>query len=255
MRMVRLPALALLIVAAAAGVPAASGAADSANLSVFQLLTQSRTDGAFPTSGTAFFTSSDGTALTNSHLVYLASSDPARYQLIALYRREFFSVTVVCASRLPEPPSPDTAPSRFARDVAEIRLQPWKTAGITVIQFRDGPEFTAHIARLPVFPPLRLGGDPRQGMPVRVTGYGEHLGTRPWAQWTTPGVVTTIAKAEDGTPLIRITSTDAPRPGSSGSPVLDDQGRVVGIIAWTSRADLSFSAGMAGSTLKAPCGF
>jgi hypothetical protein len=242
---------------AVAGGPAVSfapGAARGDNPAVFKLLTQSKADGDFPFAGTAFFTSAEGTALTNSHLVYFASTDPANYRLIGLYRGEFFSAVVVCASRLPERPSSDAPPSRFGRDVAQIKLEPWRTPGISVIQFRDGPVYTAHLARLPAFPALRVGGDPHQGLPVHVTGYGERLGVTPWQQWTTRGVVAAVLKGEDGTPLLRITSTDAPRPGSSGSPVLDEQDRVVGMIAWTSRADLSFSAGIAGSALKTPCG-
>jgi S1-C subfamily serine protease len=251
-----LPALALLVLAGPAA-PDAGGAASAANPAVFQIATRSTADGDLLYWGTAFFTGPNGTALTNSHLVYFASTDPAHYQLIALYRREFFSATVVCASPLPEPPSPSGTISRFGRDVAEIKLEPSKLPGRNVIQFRGGPEFTAHLTRLPVFPALQLGEDPRPGMPVRVTGYGliqERLTLTPWEQWTTAGTITALAKADDGTPLLRITSADAPREGNSGSPVLDEKDRVVGMIAWASRADFSFSAGIAGSALRTPCG-
>jgi S1-C subfamily serine protease len=255
-RVALLQALALLVlVAPAASGP--SGAAGTENAAVFQIATRSTADGDLLYWGTAFFTGPNGTALTNSHLVYFAFKDPAHYQLVALYRREFFSATVVCASPLPEPPSPDGTISRFGRDVAEIKLEPSRLPGRNVIQFRSGPEFTAHLTRLPVFPALRLGDDPRPGMPVRVTGYGviqERLTLTPWEQWTTAGTIAALANADDGTPLFRITSIDAPREGNSGSPVLDEKDRVVGIIAWASRADFSFSAGIAGSALRTPCG-
>ena len=255
-RVVLLPALALLALAGPTA-PGPAGAAGAENAAVFQISTRSTSDGDLLNWGTAFFTGSDGIALTNSHLVYFASKDPAHYQLIALYRREFFSATVVCASPLPEPPSPDGTISRFGRDVAEIKLEPSKLPGRNVIQFRGGPEFTAHLTRLPVFPALRLGDDPQPGMPVRVTGYGviqERLALTPWEQWTAAGTIAALAKADDGTPLFRISSVDAPREGNSGSPVLDEKGRVVGMIAWASRADFSFSAGIAGSALRTPCG-
>jgi len=254
-RVALLPALALLLAGPAA--PGSAGAASAENAAVFQISTRSTADGDLLYWGTAFFNAPNGTALTNSHLVYFAAKDPAHYQLIALYRREFFRATVVCASPLPEPPSPDGTISRFGRDVAEIKLEPSKLPGRNVIQFRGGPEFTAHLTRLPVFQTLRLGDDPRPGMPVRVTGYGviqERLTLTPWEQWTTAGTIAALATADDGTPLFRITSVDAPREGNSGSPVLDEKDRVVGIIAWASRADFSFSAGIAGSALRTPCG-
>jgi V8-like Glu-specific endopeptidase len=244
--------------AGAFSVPGSLGAADPANPAVFQVLMVSKADGGFPSGGTAFFTASDGTALTNSHVVYTALSDPGHYQLVALYRGEFYSVDVVCASRLPERPSPDAPPSRIGRDVAEIRVRPWRTAGIATIQLRDGPlsspVFTAHIVRLPLFPALRVGADAYPGMRIHVTGYGVRLGFRPWQQWTTAGVVTTLGTAADGAPVIGVRSMNAPRPGSSGSPILDEQDRVVGMIAWDSLSDLSFSAGIAGAALKEPCG-
>jgi hypothetical protein len=255
-------ALALALAAAALAAPGllrAGHAAPPVNPAVFQLLTVRTADGGVVFGGTAFFIAPDGAALTDSHVVYRAKTDPAHYQLIALYRGEYYSAAVVCASRLAAPPSPDGTLSAAAlgRDVAEIKLAPSRVAGTKVIQFRGGPQFTAHLSRLPVFPVLRLGPDPRRGMHVRVTGYGvveERLRVTPWEQWTTSGVVSGIARADDGTPLFRITSTDAPRPGNSGSPVLDGTGEVVGIIVWAATNDFSFSAGIAASALKDPCG-
>jgi S1-C subfamily serine protease len=246
-----------LVVLGAPSMPRAGAAAAGVNPAVFQLLTLSKADDTVVYGGTAFFVTPDGAALTNSHVVYVARTRPADYQLIALFRGEYYSAAVVCASALTAPPSPDgTLRDAPGRDVAEIRVAPSRVAGAKVIEFPDGPQFSAHLTRLPAFPTLRLGTDPRPGMPVRVTGYGvieERLHVTPWEQWTTAGVISAVARADDGTPLFRVTSLNAPRPGNSGSPVLDGSGQVVGILTWASANDLSFSAGIAVSALKSPC--
>jgi Trypsin-like peptidase domain len=253
-------ALVLLAAAAAPGcAAAAAGAAPPPNPAVFQLLTLRRSDGTVVFEGTAFFIAPDGTALTNSHVIHFARTDPARYQVIALYRGEYYSAAIVCASPLAAPPSPDGTPRTavIGRDIAEVKLEPSRVLGAKVLQFHDGPAFGAHLTRVPVFPVLQVGPDPAPGTRVHVTGYGviqERLRMTPWEQWTTTGMVTVVATASDGTPVFRITSTDAPRPGNSGSPVLDDANRVVGILVWASAADFSFSAGIAASALKEPCG-
>ncbi|HLW46889.1 MAG TPA: serine protease [bacterium] len=256
-------ALALAVAAVAGpGIPpgayGAPGSPATVNPAVFQLLTLTRADDSVVFEGTAFFIAPDGTALTNSHVVHFAHTDPARYQLIALYGSEYYSVAVVCASPLAAPPSPDGTQRTpvIGRDVAEIKLEPSRVMGAKVLQFRDGPNFSAHLTRLPAFRALRLGTDPAPGTRVRVTGYGliqERLRVTPWEQWTTTGVITAVAKAPDGTPVFRITSVDAPRPGNSGSPVLDETDQVVGILVWASVSDFAFSAGIAGSALRAPC--
>ncbi|HEV2439524.1 MAG TPA: serine protease [bacterium] len=241
------------------GIHSARGAAGPPNRAVFQIVTLLTSSGAAVSEGTAFFTAANGTALTNSHVVHFARTDPAHYQLIALYGREFYSAAVVCANTLPAPPMPDGKPAKMVpgRDVAQIRLEPSRLPGANVLHFQDGPEFTAHISRLPEFPVLRLGSDPSPGMEIRVTGYGliqERLKLTPWEQWTTRGVIKDVGKAPDGTPVFIISSIDSPRPGNSGSPVLDEADVVVGIIAWASNVDFSFSAGIGSSALKEPCG-
>lgn len=239
------------------GIDGARGAADPPNPAIFQILTLSTSSGAMVSEGTAFFTAANGTALTNSHVVHFARTDAAHYQLIALYGREFYSASIVCANSLPVPPTLTHTPNQvpFGRDIAQIKLEPSRVAGPKVVQFRDGPDFTAHITRLPAFPVLQLGADPSPGTEVRVTGYGliqERLRLTPWEQWTTRGVIKAVGKASDGTPVFRFSSINSPRPGSSGSPVLDETDTVVGIIAWT--VDFSSSVGIASSALKEPCG-
>ena len=256
-------AVAAIVVLAALVGPAAFcslGAAEPSNPAVFLLATLATSTGRVVAMGTAFFTAPDGTALTNSHVVYFARTDATHYQLIAVYGREFFSASVVCASALPVPPLADGKPAKavLGRDIARIKVGPSRIAGASnVLRFSGGPEFTAHLGRLPAFPVLPLGSDPSPGDEVHVTGYGliqERVKLTPWEQWTAHGVVKGLVTASDGTPVFRISSADSPRPGNSGSPVLDGANAVVGMIAWASEVDFSFSAAIASSALREPCG-
>lgn len=253
-------AVAVLAVLVGSVAHRSSGAGDPSNPSVFMVMTVATSTGKLVFMGTAFFIGADGAALTNSHVVHLARNDPAHYQLIAAYGREFYSASVVCASTLSVPPPPNGKPAEAipGRDVAEIKVEPSRIAGAgNVLRFSGGPEFTAHLGRLPAFPVLSLGSDPSPGDRVRVPGYGviqERLQVTPWEQWTAHGVIRGLATAPDGTPLIRISSVDSPRAGSSGSPVLNGANAVVGMIAWASDVDFSLSAGIASSALKLPCG-
>ena len=229
------------------------------NPAIFQLLTLSIATGQAVVEGTAFFVASDGTALTNSHVVYFVHSDPAHYRLIALHGREFYGVTIVCTSTLAVHPKLEEVAYRpeIGRDVAEIKVGPWRVPGAaTVFRFTGGPEFLAHLGRLPNFPALQLGIDPAPGTPVHVIGYGliqERVKITPWEQWTTEGVVKLVGPAKDGTPVFTISSLNAPRLGNSGSPVLGDGDLVVGILTWLSETDFSLSGGIASSALKEPC--
>ncbi|HKX19058.1 MAG TPA: serine protease [bacterium] len=251
----------VVVVAALVGsaAPNSLGAADPPNPAVFLLATIATSTGTLVTMGTAFFTAGDGTALTNSHVVHRARSDAAHYQLIALYGREFYSASVVCASNLSVSSTSDGKPAETVpgRDVAQVKVAPSRIAGARkVLRFSGGPEFTEHLGRLPVFPVLPLGSDPFPGELVHVPGYGliqDRVQLTPWEQWTAHGVVKGLATASDGTPLLTISSMYSPRPGSSGSPVLNGANAVVGMIAWASDVDFSFSAGIAGSALKEPC--
>ncbi len=145
---------------------------------VFQLINVDTTTGRPGVTGTAFVIAADGTALTNSHVVYPAAHHPERYRLLALVGQEFYSASVVCASTLPYDPTqpPPATGVPLGRDVAEIQLGPstfpFATWGY---RFADGAVLTtgtAHRGALPVFPALTVGGGPTPGGHVRVTGFG-----------------------------------------------------------------------------------
>ena len=126
-------AVAALVMSAALAGPAAycpAGAAAS-NPAVFLLATLATSTGRVVAMGTAFFTAADGAALTNSHVVYFDRTDAAQYQLIAVYGREFYSASVLCASTLSVPPTPDAKPGKgvLGRDIARIKVEPSRVAG------------------------------------------------------------------------------------------------------------------------------
>jgi Trypsin-like peptidase domain len=190
--------------------------------------------------GTGFFTAADGTALTVSHVVYRAAHYPKRYRLLAVVGKEFYDATVVCSSKLPyDPTKPDTnrVGIQLTRDVAQVKLAPSNAfegrKKELYMAARGGDPFvwaTAHTDPLPEFPYLTIGKAPASYAHVRVLGYGS-IGPMP-ERWASEGRVDKTGEASDGTPLFDVQSSNPAQPGDSGSPVLNDQGEVVGLWAW-----------------------
>ncbi|HLJ60168.1 MAG TPA: serine protease [bacterium] len=223
---------------------------------VFQLVTMTRANGTYHsvTAGTAFFVDSDGNALTNSHVVYAAYKDPAHYQLLAIIGDEFYSAATVCASVLADAPVNRPVPVPLGRDVAQIRVIPSVFEFDRIRDPRAGVIYLAHRSTLPRFASLTLGSAPSVGEAVRVVGYGEtESPTVADEQWTATGAVSSLATAEDGTPIFEIVSENRPRPGNSGSPVLDDQGHVVGIYTWNVAESATVGAAIASAALAPAC--
>lgn len=245
-------------VAAAAATGFAGGPTESAlDGAVFQLLTMAHEgDRYYPVEGgTAFFIDPEGTALTNSHVVYYARRDPNRFDLLAVVGGEFYSATIVCASQLPHAPA-NAHTVRLARDVAEVKVAPSRFL-FTRLQWPHAEtEYSAHLTRLPAFPTLALGEDPARGDEVRVVGFGritEGLIDNPGERWAAAGTVSATGFAPDGTTIFRVASVNRPRPGNSGSPVLGSQGRVVGMWTWNETSNFAFGVAIGSSALTQPC--
>lgn len=221
---------------------------------VFELLTMTEEAGQDHSiaAGTAFFIDQDGTALTNSHVVYLAGHDPGRYRLLAIVGREFYGAAVVCASALPEAPPEPGALVTIGRDVAEVRLTPSAFRFQKLAFLHSDVTFTAHVSALPGFSARTLGADPKVGDLVRIVGYGVAAGhhEEPVEQWSAPGTVSRLENAPDGTPVFRFVSGNRPGEGGSGSPVLAGDGLVVGIYTWGGSA---FGAAISSSVLRRVC--
>ncbi len=228
----RLAGAVALLLALALGRPAPALGEDG-NLfdSVFELFTYTR-QGHGITRGTAFFIDPSGLALTNSHVVHRVLQDPERYVLLAVVGKEFYGVEVLCASPLELDPLEATK-GPVSRDIAKIRLMApdaefslWGIlpgAGATVLA-------RAHQGPLPIFPVLTLGEGPQERGQIRVIGFGR--ASQATEKTVATGTVTLTAVAKDGTPVFEIQSPERPERGSSGSPVLDDQNRVVGMYTW-----------------------
>lgn len=237
------------------GIPVAG--ADDLTQAVFLLQVVDRDGGSYRGTvyGTAFFISNDGVALTNSHVVYQAQHDPGRYQLLAVVNGEFYSASIICASRLhhdPTDPGLNVPPSR---DVAKIKLSPsafpfarWRLlapSGQLVLQV------AAHRAALPRFPSLTIAGRPTSGDQVRVIGFG-HLFPGP-PRWTATGQVLGVARTSDGTEIFGIDFTGPATLGNSGSPVLNFQDQVVGMWTWYSLSDANLGMAISNSAFMVPC--
>ncbi len=243
-------ALVLALACLLAGNGARAQPAPRGDDATFVLLTVTP-EGDLAALGTAFFVDGDGTALTNSHVVYLSRQNPVRYRLLAIVGREFYSAVLVCAAPLPYDPEKDKAV--VGRDIAQIKLGPsrFPFTGYTLGRI----ESAAHLTRLPSFPALRLGDDPSLGTPVRIVGYGLiGFPPTPGARWTATGTVDQVGTAADGTSVFRVVSTNSPREGNSGSPVLDAAGHVVGMWTWSEDDSLAFGFAIGSSALRRPCG-
>ena len=70
---------------------------------------------------------------------------------------------------------------------------------------------------------------------MRIIGFGQ--GAHSTEKMVTLGTVSKMAMAKDGTPVFEIISPERPDRGSSGSPVVDNRNRVIGIYTWNETAN------------------
>jgi Trypsin-like peptidase domain len=249
----RLAVAAALLLALALGRPAPA-LGDDANLldSVFELFTTTR-QGEGIARGTAFFIDPSGLALTNSHVVNRVQHDPEHYVLLAVVGNEFYGVEILCASPLEVDPV-EASKGPVSRDIAEIRLVA-PAAEFSQWTIRAAPGATvlarAHQGPLPAFSVLTLGDGPQESGQVRVLGFIRAAQAMEKAVAT--GTVTQTAVATDGTPVFEIQSPDRPERGSSGSPVLDGQDRVVGMYTWNDTHDPASGIAISSAALAHAC--
>jgi hypothetical protein len=203
---------------------------------IFALFTFTR-KGRGVSRGTAFFIDPSGLALTNSHVVYRARHDPENYVLVPIIGREAYGAEIVCASAMDVDPI-QTPKGPVIRDIAEIRVTPpaieFTPRGVLQGQGPATPAW-AHVGPLPLFSALILGNGPQEGGVVRIIGFGQ--GAHPTEKMVALGTVSKMAIAKDGTPVFEIKSPERPDRGSSGSPVVDNRNRVIGIYTWNETAN------------------
>jgi V8-like Glu-specific endopeptidase len=181
-------------------------------------------------SGTAFFISDDGRALTASHVVYRVRKG-GDYFLLAVVGREFYGASLICASDLPYDPTVPGMQVIASRDVAEIQVTS-PQVGFDQIGSNGEWYAMAHRGPLPKFNALEFGPEPRAGDPVEIIGFGSVPQAAPY-EWSAEGEVGQLGRLTDGTPGFTINFALQPAaPGHSGSPVLNPAGQVVGLLDW-----------------------
>ncbi|HLW61458.1 MAG TPA: serine protease [bacterium] len=199
--------------------------------------------------GTGFFITASGIALTNSHVVSLARKLPSTYKVMAIVGGEFYGAALVCADALADDTGGRLVPSR---DVAEIQLMP-PDLPFEELSFRGVGFARAHRGPLPAFFALALGASPAVGDPVRVLGFGHQGDAALPLEWSAPGTVRDLGRASDGTQIFGIKFEGEAEPGHSGSPVLNRQGEVVGILTWTIASDRTWGIAISRTALDPVC--
>ena len=208
--------------------------------------------------GTGFFIASNGTAVTNSHVVARAVNEPSRYRLIAVIHSgpglELFDVNVGCTNALiyDADTIDPTTPVHLGRDVALIHVVP------STLPFRHlswsapaGGHLSAevHTGRLPDFPFLPIAGEAIAGTRIWVIGFGPTAS--PLSPQVTAGSVIRVFRARDRTRVLSIGLQGRAEHGFSGSPVVDERREVVGLWTWGTSGTLG--AAQSNEVLLRPC--
>ncbi len=166
-------------------------------------------------SGTGFVVDSDGTIVTNAHVVAGASNVEVRFE---------DNGTGVAAEVLG---------SDASSDIAVLRVDPSKTGGVKPLALANSDSVQVGDLAVAIGYPLGLDRTATVGI---VSGVGRDI------------------KAPNGFSIDKVIQTDAPiNPGNSGGPLLDGAGRVIGInsqIATTSGGSVGIGFAVPSNTVR-----
>lgn len=241
---------ALVLAVSCAAIPAAGEGISP----VFQIVTYGLATKQWVERGTGFFINPDGTALTNGHLVFTASTQPDKYGLLAIVGKEMFDLSVVCATKS-DPQGHVTQEDLVNGDFARVKVgpfdKPFQRWGFTAPNGVFVEQAHAHEGPMPAFPALALAdAPPSEGDTVTVKGFG-HISPIPY-EWTATGRVEEVQEMQYH--MFSIRSPSPPQPGNSGSPVLNARGQVVGMFTLGgSDQDPDLSWAQTVTVLKRPC--
>ncbi|MEA2143050.1 MAG: hypothetical protein QOI64_1480 [Solirubrobacteraceae bacterium] len=152
---------------------------------------RSQESGAGTASGTGFVVDSDGTIVTNAHVVAGASSVQVRFEDNG------------------EGVDAEVLGTDSSSDIAVLRVDPSKTGGVKPLALANSDGVQVGDLAVAIGYPLGLDRTATAGI---VSGLGRDI------------------KAPNGFSIDKVIQTDAPiNPGNSGGPLLDAAGRVIGI--------------------------
>jgi len=174
-------------------------------------------------SGTGFFLTQDGLAMTDSHVTWYPVHEPGLYRVVAIYKNEFYDVNVLCSSDLDAVPNGNAV--HLQRDLAFLRVTPesnWDGEPIVNDQERYLPGSQT------IFPGVPLIERPENGELVTVIGFpGGHNQVVDFE-----GRVVGIKSIKGGEGEYIDFAGDRPGPGASGGLVVGQDGAAVGIWTW-----------------------
>jgi trypsin-like peptidase len=226
-------------------------AQSSPNAAVFQVLVWRITGRHLESlTGTGFFITADGTALTASHVVYDVKTNRT-FHVSAIVGDQIYDAALVCASPLDaDYLTGDKA--EMVRDVAEIRIVPSGADSVGDLTYNGKPYVHQHHGPIPRFPFLQLA-PPQEGDEARTFGFGHRSSSPIPYPWSATGTVEHLIALDDGTPGFDVRYSTPTEPGHSGSPVLNALGEVIGVHNWHSRKDPHLGTAVSSEALDPAC--
>lgn len=198
--------------AAAAAVPVASGTTDPTPVNAIYakvadgVVSVQVESGGEAASGTGFVIDEDGTIVTNAHVVGSARSAQVRLD--------------DDGEALPA----EVLGSDASTDLAVLKIDPERAGGVQALPLADSSRVRVGDAAVAVGYPLGLDRTATSGI---VSGLGREI------------------RAPNGFSIDEVIQTDAPiNPGNSGGPLLDANGRVIGVNSQIATAGSNGSVGI-----------
>ena len=212
----------------------------------------------FTIEASGFFIDQQGTVLTDGVMGDFGGPD---YAVIAVRNGELFGAALVCApvpSHIPWPARDE----ELKKKVAVFKLKELDSPHVDAWVSHPANERPVTIARthrgkLPTFPFLTIGDDPKEGDRARIAGYGglNQLlrGKVVPEAWNADGRVTRVFKGADGLPVFEADFGSGSEDWEHGAVIVQIDGRVAGLSVWTRSGPPRAAVAISASALRDPC--